>query len=291
MKRLNIPDKGPSPHSTLPKFDIGCEGVHKLLRNLKPHKAQGPDEINARILKDMADQIAPILTTLFDKSLKTGETPQDWKKANVTPIYKKGDRNDPANYRPVSLTCISCKVMEHIISSQVMHHLEDNSILYHWQHGFRAMRSCETQLITLVQDLAQNMASPKYKQTDIIITDFSKAFDKVPHKRLLYKLQYYGIKGQTLKWIEAFLSTRTQQVVLPGAQSRSAPVESGVPQGSVLGPILFLIYVNDLPELMTSGVRLFADDCIIYRTVKSARDAHDLQNYLKILENGWRMGS
>ena len=174
--------------------------------------------------------------------------------------------------------------MEHIISSQVMHHLEDNQILYEWQHGFRSKRSCETQLITLIQDLAQNISGTKFKQTDIIITDFSKAFDKVPHKRLLYKLQYYGVNNTTLKWIESFLGNRSQEVVLPGGKSDPVPVESGVPQGLVLGPILFLIYVNDLPEGMTSGVRLFADDCIIYRPVKTLKDAEALQKDLKILE-------
>ena len=136
--------------------------------------------------------IAPILRYIFSRSLSTGEIPDDWRKANVAPIYKKGEKYLASNYRPVSLTCICCKVMEHVIASNIMGHLDQNGMLYDWQHGFRAKRLCETQLITLVDKLAKNMASGT--QSDIIITDFSKAFDKVPHQRLLYKLSFYGIQ-------------------------------------------------------------------------------------------------
>ena len=149
--------------------------------------------------------------------------------------------------------------MEHVITKHVLNHLESNILLYDLQHGFRHSRSCETQLLSFVQELAAN--SDKNIQTDLIIMDF----DKVPHQRLLYKLKFYGIKNQTLTWISAFLSNRTQTVVLDGESSDIAPVTSGVPQGTVLGPVLFLVYINDLSEYMKSSqLRLFADDSIIY---------------------------
>ena len=169
--------------------------------------------------------------------------------------------------------------MEHVITKHVLKHLESNSLLYDLQHGFRHSRSCETQLLSFVQELAAN--SDKNIQTDLIIMDFAKAFDKVPHQRLLYKLKFYGIKNQTLTWISAFLSNRTQTVVLDGESSDIAPVTSGVPQGTVLGPVLFLVYINDLSEYMKSSqLRLFADDSIIYKTIKSQKDCDSLQEDL-----------
>ena len=166
--------------------------------------------------------------------------------------------------------------MEHIVTKHIMTHLENNNILYDLQHGFRHARSCETQLLSFIQELSET--DNKNIQTDLIIMDFAKAFDKVPHRRLLYKLNYYGISGLTLNWISAFLSNRTQTVVIDGKSSSTVPVTSGVPQGTVLGPVLFLVYINDLPDYLThSKLRLFADDSIIYRTIRSQSDCDKLQ--------------
>ena len=190
----------------------------------------------------------------------------------------------------MSLTSLYCKLQEHILVSNVLSHLDEHDILTDCQHGFRARRSCETQFIGLYQDLAQSL--DKKKQTDLAILDFSKAFDTVPHQHLLKKLRHYGLQGSTHKWIESFLSGRTQQVVIEGESSYSAPVISGVPQGTVLGPLLFLIFINDLPEHMQSKVRLFADACIVYREINNTSDCEILQedlHALERLESTWAM--
>ena len=146
-------------------------------------------------LKEVAEEISPLLTAIFQKSLDSGTVPDDWRSANVSAIFKKGDRFKASNYRPVSLTSLCCKIQEHIITSNILRHLEEHSILTDCQHGFRARRSCETQLVTLVHELAE--AIDRGRQTDMIILDFSKAFDRVPHLRLLAKIHHYGIRGST----------------------------------------------------------------------------------------------
>lgn len=183
-----------------PEINITCAGVLKLLQKLNPNKAAGPDNIRPKILKELAIEIAPILTIIFRRSLETGEVPPDWRSANVSPVYKKGDRYKAENYRPISLTCICCKLMEHIVTSHIMDHANRNNILYPLQHGFRSKRSCETQLIEFIDETSNNMASGK--QTDVLIMDFSKAFDKVSHSLLAHKLEHYGIRGKTNNWIK-----------------------------------------------------------------------------------------
>ena len=156
-------------------------------------KAAGPDGLRPRVLKELSSELVPILTLLFQASLNQQSLPDIWKHANVNPIYKEGDKTNPSNYRPVSLTCISCKLLEHIICSNLMQHLTRHNILYPLQHGFREKRSCETQLIEFVHDIAFNMQ--KGVQNDVVVMDFAKAFDKVAHNRLLFKLSSYGVKG------------------------------------------------------------------------------------------------
>ena len=174
--------------------------------------------------------------------------------------------------------------MEHIITSNLVKRLDRNQIFYDLQHGFHAKRSCETQLTMLIEELHQNLQDGK--QTDIILLDFSKAFDKVSHEKLIYKLHGYGIRGKTLRWIKSFLNGRSQTVVLEGDCSEEVPVTSGVPQGSVLGPILFLVYINDLPEKVKSQVRLFADDTAAYLAINSLADSRQLQDDLTSCRTG-----
>ena len=168
--------------------------------------------------------------------------------------------------------------------------MERNNILEDKQHGFLKRRLCESQLITTINDLARGLNDKQ--QIDAVLLDFSKAFDKVSHRRLATKLNHYGVRGNTLAWIQDFLSHRTQQVVVDGEKSAPAPVTSGVPQGTVLGPLLFLVYINDLPSRVNSTARLFADDCLLYRVIKSTDDYHTLQQDLDLLqqwENEWQM--
>ena len=200
---------------------------------------------------------------------------------------KKGGKSDPSNYRPISLTCVLCKVLEHIVASSVAKHFTELDILYDLQHGFREKRSCEMQLIMLVDELAKNMQMGK--QTDLILQDFSKAFDKVAHEKLLLKLHQYGIRGDTLNWIKDFLDNRKQTVVINGINSDEVPVSSGVPQGSVLGPILFLAYICDLSEQVKSRVRLFADDTAMYLVISSTTEGQVLQTDLACLEQWEKM--
>ena len=274
----------------MPSIEVTVPGVEKLLRDLNPHKAAGPDQISPAILKNLSHQIAPILQNIFNKSLATGELPEIWKQANVSPIYKKGPRSDPANYRPISLTCICCKILEHIIASNVMKFFNSNNLLYDLQHGFREKRSCQSQLLMLVEDL--HRAINAKQQTDLILLDFSKAFDKVNHEKLLLKLFNYGVRGHTLNWIRGFLNNRGQSVVINGVKSNNVPVCSGVPQGSVLGPILFLIYINDLPVGLKSKTRLFADDTAVYLSFTTQKSSAILQRDLDMLqewERAWDM--
>ena len=207
-------------------------GVLKLLNNLKIHKASGPYGQSARVLKECSSEIAPILALIYNESLAQGTVPDDWRQPNVAPIFKNGEKYDAANYRPVSLTCICCKTLEHIIVSNINKHLAFESIIADYQHGFRSQRSCDIQLVQFFHDLVSNLdraLSRNHRQTDVIIMDFAKAFYKVPHRRLLYNLDFYGIRGSTHKWITSWLSECSQKVVLDGQASDPVPVLSGVP--------------------------------------------------------------
>ena len=274
----------------MPEIHITTEGTKKLLEKLNPKKAVGPDLISTTILQEYAEELAPVLRFIFQQSLDTGIIPTDWTQANITAIYKKSSKQDPANYRPVSLTSVCCKVLEHIIFRQIMNHLDLFHILSTYQHGFRSGHSTETQLIITVDDIAKSMDSRS--QIDMLILDFSKAFDTVPHLRLIEKLDHYGIRNNTKQWIKGWLTTRNQTVVVDGEVSEQVHVKSGVPQGTVLGPLMFLLYINDISNGVTSSIRLFADDCLLYRTINDEKDTESLQSDLDQLvewSERWQM--
>ena len=285
----NIPEMGSDPTSGLGSLIISEQGVLKQLSSLNPNKASGPDQIPPWFLKTFATDIAPILTDVFQDSIDSGTVPRRWKEANVCAVFKKGRKSDPANYRPISLTCVVSKILKHIVHSFIMKHLNHNNILTDCQHGFRAKRSTEMQLIFTLHDMAKTIQSSSIHAA---VLDFAKAFDKVPHRRLLRKLQYYGIQGSLLNWLESFLTQRFQSVVCEGQTSSQCPVTSGVPQGTVLGPLLFLLYINDLPDTVQLSVRLFADDALVYGIVASDADCDLLQSDLRRLESWqyhWQM--
>ena len=277
---------------SMDKIHITSPGIKKILEKLDPHKALGPDNIPGIFLKICAANMADIFSFLFQASLDQGVVPPDWKTANVVPLFKKGDKSQPENYRPISLTSITCKVLEHVVFSSVMSHFDKFSILDDAQHGFRKNRSCVSQLITTLKDFADTLK--KKEQTDAILLDFSKAFDKVDHLGLISKLEHYGIRGPLLEWTSSFLIGRKQCVVVDGKASKPTNVLSGVPQGTVLGPLFFLVYINDISKNLTPGtkIRLFADDSLLYRTIKSTKDCEILQKDLNTLqkwEKLWKM--
>lgn len=232
------------------------------------------------MLKNATDICSRILCLMLNQSLSSGELPKDWKIAKVAPLLKSGDRHSPGNYQPISLTCICCKLLEHVIASNVHSHLESNHFFFYNQHGFRKGYSCDTQLFELTTDLHFNVNAND--QTDCLFLVFSRAFDTVPHCSLISKLSALCLDSLTLSWLRNFLSMRQQFTVVNNFSSNLCDVSSGVPQGSVLDPLLFLIYINDLPSNMSS-IRLFADDCITYHPIKYFDDHSTLQNDLNVI--------
>jgi hypothetical protein len=271
-----------SPETTalLPDLDDKCsidvseEGVLKLINTLKPGKAPGPDGIRKEHLTVSSEITTSILTIIFQYSLDHATVPDEWKLAHVVPIYKKGSRELPSNYRPISLTSICCKMLEHI----VLHHMSSRTseILASNQHGFRKTYSCTTQLASVIQDVV--MAFDSKKPVHAVVLDFAKAFDVVPHRLIIQKLLKYNFEPFLIHWINSFLSQRKQKVLLDGVLSETCRVSSGVPQGSVLGPVLFITFINDIVDCApNSSIKLFADDTLLYRQVSTAQDSDTLQ--------------
>ena len=277
-----IPQLDRRTQTTISDIVVTEAMVKSMIALLSVNKSCGPDEIHPRMLIELADLISGPLALIMNKTLREKQIPNDWKKANVSPIFKKGARNRAENYRPISLTSIVCKLMESIIKEAVMSHVLSNKLLSSKQYGFISGRSTVTQLLRYLDKCVETMV--KGGVTDTIYLDFAKAFDTVPHERLLGKLKAYGIDGAILTWIKAFLTGRTQVVKVNGEDSIPAPVISGIPQGSVLGPLLFVIYINDLPETLSSDVFLFADDTKIFREIKSIQDSTALQHDIDLLE-------
>ena len=271
------------PVGRLSDVVITSEEVHQKLLKLNVSGAPGPDGLHPRVLKELAPQIAAPLSWLFNACLETSSVPNEWRHAVVVPIFKKGSRQSASNYRPISLTSTVCKTMEAIMRDKILNHLATNNLLSPHQHGFCPSRSCSTQLLETMDAWTKTIEDKQ--PLDAVYLDFRKAFDSVPHGRLLLKLQEHGIDGKPLGWMRAFLTNRTQQVLVEGVVSTRAAVTSGVPQGSVLGPLLFLLYINDLPDHISSSIKLFADDCKVYNPVYSSQARDALQEDLNKLGN------
>ena len=258
IPRRNVPWEGP----TLETVDLTPAMVKKKLERLKTSTAPGPDGIPSKVLRELAAALCAPICALFRKSLVGGSIPEEWKQGTVVPIFKGGDRQEPSNYRPVSLTSVLCKVLESLVRDCLMDFLEVTGQLHSAQHGFLPGRSCATQLLTAMENWMQQLEAGE--AVDVAYLDFRKAFDAVPHKLLLQKLHDLGVRGVLLKWIESFLSGRSLRVRMNGTLSNRISVVSGVPQGSVLGPALFLVFVNDLPEQVKGHILMFADDAKLY---------------------------
>lgn len=266
------------------------ENVAREIQRLKKNKAAGEDGLVSSFIKELEGDIAAPLAVLFNKSFREGLVPVDWKSANISPIHKKGSRSDPGNYRPVSLTSQVGKLMERVIKSEMVKFLEGNKVLKDSQHGFREGRSCLTNLLEFVEEMSLMVDGGE--QVDVVFLDFSKAFDKVPHERLLVKLESYGIYGQLLGWIREWLRGRRQRVVINGVGSSWSEVVSGVPQGSILGPVLFLLFVDDLEEGVVSRVFKFADDVKMFGGVGTEERVNVFRKDLKRMEDWalkWQM--
>ena len=257
--------------------DITLHDMEKALLNLNPTKSPGPDHLHPKLLKSCALSLAKPLKFLFDKTLHEGNLPNDFKIAEVRPIFKKGDKSNPGNYRPVSLTSVVCKVFETFIKNALSNHLLNNDILSNVQYGFVSGRNTISQLLTTLNDWMFDLDNDR--SVDAAYMDFRKAFDTVPHQRLIKKLQSYKIGGPILNWIISFLTNRSQFVKINNSVSDNLNVTSGVPQGSVLGPTLFIYFINDLPNVVKdNNVKIFADDTKVYKSINDTSDNICLQS-------------
>ena len=257
----NLPQFESRTQTELREITISKEEIEDVIKNLDCKKAKGPDNISHSLLKLVSYEISIPLEILFNKSLNEACFPSTWKLAHVIPIFKKGDKSLLSNYRPISLLSCVGKIFERVVFKYMYNYLHANNLIYKYQSGFVPGHSTTHQLIEIYNSICQSFES--YEHYCMIFCDISKAFDRVWIKGLLLKLEKYGFKGKTLTWLSSYLTSRKIKVVLNNVTSSEGDISAGVPQGSVLGPLLFLIYVNDIADDLISLTRLFADDTSI----------------------------
>ena len=264
-------------------FSFSSNDILRVMNKLKRRYTCGPDGLCSELLFIGRFVLCRYFKVLFDMSINNGYLPSDWKKAIIVPLYKSGTRSDPLNYRPISLTSVSCKIFEQLISNYMRQILEERNFFYPKQFGFRPGYSCESALASFVYDILDTVDTGG--QVDCVFIDFCKAFDVVPHSQLILKINDLDIDPRVKTWARGFLLGRSQCVRMGDDCSAYAPVSSGVPQGSVLGPLAFLIFINDIANGIGSCVRLFADDCMVYRKIRDQTDCMSLQSDLVKIES------
>lgn len=286
-----MPFRNSSDREPCDSVQVTVTEVYSILTSIKPSLAVGPEGFSAYFYRELRSVISVPLAHIFQLSLKTSRIPDIWSTANVTPIFKKGNAADPNNYRPIALTAVPCKVLERIIRDNMYSYCKKHQLINDDQFGFLPGRSATHQLLLALDSWTQalDIGIP----TDEILFDFKKAFESVVHSKLLGKLKSYGFDGNLLAWIEAFLTNRTQRVVLENRSSPELKIVSGVPQGSVLGPFLFLIYINDLVcNPFNADQKKFADDLKLHSAIICSNNNHLVQeeiNYISKWALDWQL--
>ena len=267
-----------------PYFDkvFDEKAIFDLLIKINVNKAAGPDKIDSKLMKFCARGLSKPFAILFNKIFKSGKIPNKWKLANVVPVFKKGDKSSVTNYRPISLTSLPMKILEYLIKDLLM--IKCGHLIKEFQHGFSIDKSCLTQLLPLIDKFA--VAMNNKSRVDVIYFDFAKAFDSVNHDLILQKLKSkFGVDGLLLQFLRDYLSNRHQQIVIDGSLSGQLPVLSGVPQGSILGPLLFILFIDDICDAISdsTNLELYADDTKIWREILCEQDQIELQNDINML--------
>ncbi|MCG8097314.1 MAG: hypothetical protein JAZ17_27465 [Candidatus Thiodiazotropha endolucinida] len=280
----------------LPDFEYKCQSqlssivctpqeVATLIELLNPNKATGPDGISNKMLKSVANEISVPLSILFNRSFREGKFAEIYKYSNVIPLPKKGDNSDPSTFRPVSLLSNVGKLQERIAFKHIYNFLHENDLLYKYQSGFLPNHSTTFQLIDIYHHICQTFDNNQF--SCMVFLDVSKAFDRVWHKGLVFKLRQNGIAGELLEWITDYLNDRKQKVIIRNSSSGLRRVNAGVPQGSVLGPLLFLIYINDISDSLLSLTRLFADDSSLFCAAATLKDIEGIINHDLLMLVNW----
>ena len=288
-----IPQDTPGIPTQIEDFAISEEKILKIIRSLNPNKAHGWNGISTRMIKLSDASLVTPLKIIFTNCLRSGVFPEIWKRANVVPIHKKNEKNLKSNYRPISLLPIFRKMLEKLIYDSLYSHLVSYDLLNPNQSGFRPGDSTVNQLISKTHKIFEAFDCNPALDVRSVYLDISKAFDRVWHDGLIYKLKRFGVSGQLLSLIKSFLGDRKQRTVLNGQCSNWGDILAGVPQGSILGPLFFLVYINDLTADLKCNIKLFADDTSLFTIARETNEAaehmnHDLQ-LITQWANDWRM--
>ena len=288
----DFPSRLPPGSSEIHDINISPEIITKILRDLKSNSAAGPDNIPSIFYKKTSVAISYPLSIMFRTFIDLHDIPTDWKTAIITPKFKKGQPSLASNYRPIALTCACCKVLEKIIANDLINYLQDRNLISKQQHGFLKHHSTATNLLDSLNDWSVSLSKRHCTTTAYI--DFQRAFDSVSHHKLIHKLKSYGVSGNLILWISAFLSNRSQTVRIGSSLSDACAVSSGIPQGSVLGPTLFIIFINDISDSFNPSVqsKLFADDIKIYSVICDISTTSSFQTHLDLINawsNAWQL--